>query len=161
MSQRICHLIFISLFSLSLSSCVKGNEFEKNVSIPSHQWNFANKPKFEFYISDTNAKYNMYFLMRHTDSYPYANIWLNIKTKQPNEVSFNQTRVEIPLAQTDGKWLGRGIGEIWEHKLSLSNNGYIHYSKAGKYEIVLEQIMRTNPLPEVMSVGIHLEKVKK
>jgi gliding motility-associated lipoprotein GldH len=151
--------IYFSIATLFFSACIRSNEFEKNVSLPNHNWDFAFKPSFIFNITDTHARYHMYLMMRHSDAYPYANIWLNLKTKQPNENSYNQMRVEVPLAQTDGKWLGRGMGEIWEHKLPLTGNGSIHYTKPGKYQIMLEQIMRKNPLPEVISIGIRLEKI--
>jgi gliding motility-associated lipoprotein GldH len=156
MSKNLSLLLGILMLS---QACIKSNEFEKNVSIRNHRWDFSYKPIIQFDIKDTTAAYKMYFNMRHSDAYPYSNIWLNIKTKKPNESTYTQMRVEVPLAEANGKWLGRGMGEIWEHQALLTSNGKIHYDKAGIYEIIIEQIMRTNPLPEVMSVGIRLEKM--
>jgi hypothetical protein len=41
------------------------------------------------------------------------------------------------------------------------NGGAMHFSQTGQYTISLKQIMRMNPLPEIMSMGIRLEKVPR
>ncbi|GBL34610.1 hypothetical protein EMGBS15_02050 [Filimonas sp.] len=149
---------FISLF---MQSCMHSDIFEKNTAIPSNQWKANYQPEYIFDISDTNATYTMDLTMRHTDAYPYANLWLNVKTFAPGEKQPITVKVEIPLAQPDGKWLGRGMNEIWEHRMPLTRNGEsIRFPKKGAYKIRLEQIMRVNPLPEVMSVGIRITKNK-
>jgi hypothetical protein len=51
------------------------------------------------------------------------------------------------------------MNEIWDHRMLIASP--LHFSKEGNYEITLHQIMRINPLPEVMSVGIRLEKIPK
>ena len=146
---------------LCLNACIPSNTFEKNISMPKNKWSRDFVPHLEFDINDTACYYNMYLTMRHTDNYPYSNIWLNIKTLAPGELKFVQTRTEIPLAQADGKWLGRGMNEIFEitdHQMPLQRNGMLKFNRVGRYVVELQQIMRIDPLPEVMSVGIRLEK---
>ena len=71
--------------------------------------------------------------------------------------------MEVPLAEQSGKWLGNGMGEIWEQLMPVNyqmNEGGISkfLKKKGKYEIKLEQNMRLNPLPEVLQAGLRIEK---
>ena len=156
--KQIKLLIAILTFVL-LNGCLQSNIFEKNIAIPSHKWKASFKPIYEFEINDTVSSYTMYLTMRHTDAYPYSNIWLNVKTTNPSESEYQSVKIEIPLAQPDGKWLGRGMNEIWEHRMPMSRDGKpMHFSKKGVYKIQLEQIMRADPLLEVMSIGIRLEK---
>ncbi len=135
------------------------NVFEKNVAIKNHSWDEKNHPTFEFSISDTLSNYSMYFNIRHSDAYPFSNIWLRIQTKFPDRDTSSNSKIEIPLADLDGKWLGRGMNEIWEHRMLIASP--LHFSKPGNYEITLQHIMRVNPLPQVISVGIRLEKISK
>ncbi len=155
-----CLIIFIALFFIvSIPSCIHSNVFEKNVAMPSNKWKETFQPVYTFDITDTTKTYNLFLTMRHTDAYPFSNIWLNVKMLKPGEKEYTNVKIEIPLAQPDGKWLGRGMNEIWEQLMPLTRDGEpLHFSKQGEYKIQLEQIMRTNPLPEVMSVGIRLEK---
>lgn len=151
----------ITLSIVALCSCFKSNVFEKNQSIPNNAWKNSYKPSFEFEISDTSTQYRIYLTIRHTDAYPFSNLWLNISTTMPGDSHAQQIRTEIPLSQEDGKWLGRMHDEICTQQLSLTKNGTVRFDKLGRYKIKLEQIMRQNPLPEVMSVGIRLEKIEK
>jgi gliding motility-associated lipoprotein GldH len=152
---------FVAFAFLFLTGCLTSNTFEKNVGLPHNKWKSSYKPSFEFDITDTTSNYLLFLTIRHTDAYPFSNIWLNVKTTLPNQTSPTEMKTEVPLAQADGKWLGRGMNEIWEHKMPLNNNGTVHFNNRGKYKIELQQIMRENPLPEVMSVGIRLEKIVK
>lgn len=154
---------YFLLFLLPLEfyvACLPSNIFEKNISMNRNRWEQNYIPSFTFNITDTVADYLIYFNIRHTDAYPYSNIWLKVKTKMPGTTIFTETNTEIPLAQTDGKWLGRGMNEIWEQQMPMTNNGsHVHFSKPGTYTIALQQIMRMEALPEIMSVGIRLERI--
>ncbi|HNB81156.1 MAG TPA: gliding motility lipoprotein GldH [Chitinophagaceae bacterium] len=143
-----------------LSSCVNNDVFEKNSSFSERGWSADVKPLYEFEISDTAASYQLYFTFRHTDAYPYSNIWLKIHANfmaTPHDSVF---RIEIPLAQSNGKWLGKGMNELWEHRMPIHPASQpIHFSHPGLYRIQIEQIMRQDPLPQVLSAGIRLEKI--
>jgi gliding motility-associated lipoprotein GldH len=96
--------------------------------------------------------------MQHTDDYMYNNIWLKLYTQNPGDSVFNTSIIEVPLAETSGKWLGRGFNHTFIHQMLLTNNGVAKFSKVGTYTIKLEQIMRSNPLLHVQSIGIRIEK---
>lgn len=157
------NLMICLLFSLliMLEGCIKSNIYEKNYSMPSQKWAHKIKPSFDFNISDTSANYLVYFTIRHTDAYPYSNVWLNVHTTLPESSQTQTLRTEVPLAQEDGKWMGRTFNEICTQQLLLTKDGAVHFDKPGKYTIKLEQIMRQDPLPEIISVGLRLEKVIK
>ncbi|MBL7765497.1 MAG: gliding motility lipoprotein GldH [Chitinophagaceae bacterium] len=155
--MKLAHLLLLSLL---YCACVPSNVYEKNVSIQSNRWKSSFKPTYTFEISDTLKNYQPYLTIRHTDAYPFSNIWLKVNVKKPGDSVFTGGPVDITLAQSNGKWLGRGMQDIWEHQLPLSARGEaIHFSRTGTYSIQLEQIMRIDPLPEVMSVGVRLEKI--
>lgn len=159
LSQWLTALLLTGLFA---SSCLQSNVFEKNVALPGNRWKSDLKPAFSFHISDTSAHYLLYVTLRHTDAYHFSNIWLQVSTRMPGDTQTKPERVEIPLAQADGKWMGRGMNEIWQHQMSLSGvQGYHRFPRKGIYTIQLEQIMRVDPLPEIMSVGIRIEKAPK
>ncbi len=131
--------------------------YQESHALPKNQWTYNNKQSFKFEIKDTSAMYNLYFIIRHTDAYPFSNIWMWIHTKQPGADSFQKSRIEIPLAENSGKWLGRGMGEIWEQRMPITkDDNPMIFTKPGIYEIRFEQNMRTNPLPEILTVGLRV-----
>jgi gliding motility-associated lipoprotein GldH len=68
-------------------------------------------------------------------------------------------RLDIPLGTDASGWEGSGLGDIWEVRKSITK-GPIKFSKIGKYTFSVAQTMRENPLPEIISIGIRVEKVK-
>jgi gliding motility-associated lipoprotein GldH len=87
---------------------------------------------------------------------------LNVATTLPGESIPLSSNVELTLAQADGKWLGRGMQDIREHQIPLTPQGApVHFSKTGTYTMTLKHLMRQDPLPELMSIGVRLEKIKK
>ena len=145
-------------FLLSITSCNRLDVFEKNTAIPKNEWNYNFKPSFNFTITDTTSEYNLYVVIRHRDAYRYNNIWLNIGTQSPND-SMRYQRFDLLLG-TDAKgWDGTGMDDIWELRKSITN-GPFKFNKPGNYIFSIEQIMRENPLLNVLSIGIRVEKVK-
>ena len=144
--------------SLFIASCLQSPVYQAHEGIPKTAWAYTYKPAFEFDIADTAARYGAYFLMRHTDAYPFSNLWLWVETTAPGDSTPQRVRLEVPLAEKNGRWLGRGTGSIWEHRAPLTPNGTMRFPKAGRYTVSFEQAMRTNPLPEVLQVGLRVEK---
>jgi gliding motility-associated lipoprotein GldH len=65
--------------------------------------------------------------------------------------------VELTLADASGKWLGSGMGDIWDNRVLFKQS--FRFPEKGTYQFALEQAMRVDPLPQVMDVGIRIEKV--
>ncbi len=145
---------------LVMASCLptKMDTYEKNQEIPGHQWSYQYKPVFDVTVKpeDTAFLYNIYVNIRHQDAYPYSNIWVMVNTQFPGDTTQHPRRVELPLADVSGKWLGSGLDDIYEHRIPIQENAILN--KPGTYHFTFEQNMRQNPLPYVMNVGLRVEK---
>lgn len=129
--------------------------------MPGASWDYDFQPLFKVDIEDTAAFHQMYFLIRHDDAFPYANLWIRLQVKGPGDSVFVEgPRIEKQLADQQGKWLGKGLGDVWEHRIPLRMQEMPDLKQPGIYEIRVEQIMRSNPLPAVLQVGLQLEKLQ-
>ena len=127
--------------------------------IPDHAWSSNFKPEIKFTVRDTMARYNIYAVIRHTDAYEFNNIWINIYTKIPGDSTMRKQQLDLKLATDDKGWLGSGMDDIFEHRILITAQPE-PLTKAGVYIFRLENIMRVDPLPEVLNVGIRVEKAK-
>ena len=150
-------MFIILLVSCFLFSCTTVDLYEKNVSFPGHQWKSTNKPEFNFTITDTTVLYQVFFVIRHTEKYSYNNIWVNYYYQPPNDTLHKETR-EFQLATNEKGWLATGMDDIYEHRIKLAPDA--GKLTAGSYKFILENIMREDPLKEVLNVGVRIEKVK-
>jgi gliding motility-associated lipoprotein GldH len=124
--------------------------------IPKHEWKSNFKPQFAFDITDTLASYQLFLILRHNDRYNYNNIWLNVFIKGPDN-KVQKFQVEKLLATNASGWLASGMDDIYEHRLQLTETP-IQLKKPGRYIFSFEQIMREDPLQNIMDVGFRIEK---
>ena len=150
--------IFVISIMLCTLSCTQINVFEKNTPIPNYKWqsNFAATGTFN--IADTLSPYNLYIVLRHTDAYQYNNIWLNVGLQSPGDTMFSQ-KINLILGSDATGWDGSGMNDIWEVR-KLLNTQPRRFKKNGQYQFSISQVIRDNPLPNVMSAGLRLEKIK-
>lgn len=153
--KTLAYLVIISVFALS--ACDSSRVYEKNKGIPGEVWKIEDTVSFETEIADTATPHNLYVNVRNADGYPYNNIYLLVYTTFPNGKIARDT-LECILADETGKWLGDGLGDIFDNKILFKKN--VRFAQAGKYTFSLQHAMRLNELPLIMDVGIRIEKVK-
>lgn len=147
---------FISCFLIILlfSGCDFNRIYEKNVPIPETKWNSSLQPAFAVQVRDTSLLYNLFLNIRHDNSYPYENIWLNISVTFPDS-SHSTRRMEVMLAKDDGEWFGTKIGSVWDYRTLLQQKTL--FKQSGTYTFYIQQDMREDPLPGMLAVGLRLE----
>jgi len=143
------------LAALLFASCNTIDVYEKTAAIPKHEWSSANHLSFNFTVTDTLAYYSIYLVLRHTESYHFNNIWINFTSIAPGGKPQMQ-RLNLLLANTN-RWLGSAMDDIIEQRVLL----FAQPTRLlkGNYKFSLQQIMRENPLLNVLNAGVRVEKV--
>jgi gliding motility-associated lipoprotein GldH len=157
MSKKAIAVFYFLLFTFYLSSCTQIDTFEQDTPIPQYEWHYDYTPSFNFVITDTSARYNLYIVLRHKDAYRYNNVCLNVGTQwQADTVAYQ--RFDLQLGTDANGWEGTGMDDIWEVRKSITP-GPFKFRKPGNYKFIVAQQMRENPLSDIMSVGIRVEKI--
>jgi gliding motility-associated lipoprotein GldH len=155
--MKYCYITVILLF---LFSCDSNRVFEENVSIEKNVWELNQIPSFEYHNADTVSKVNILVNVRHSSSYPFSNLWVFVSTSLPNGTIKKDT-LECVLAEKNGKWLGSGLGGIWDIQCQLKT---VQLGEDGLYTFNIEQAMRHGDLakiemlPGIMEIGLRIEK---
>lgn len=153
---KIRFYLLVALCSqLIASSCTTIDLYEKTVPIPGHAWQNGFKPSFDFIIKDTTVFYQPFLVLRHNEKYNYNNIYINFFVQGPGQDTAQKFQLDLPLATNEKGWKATGMDDIYEHRIEL---GAPRLLKAGTYKFTLEQIMRENPLQNVLDAGIRIEK---
>jgi gliding motility-associated lipoprotein GldH len=107
-------------------------------------------------IQDTVNPYNVFVNIRNSDGYDFSNLYLFIDITAPNNATERDT-INCVLADNAGKWLGQGLGDIWDNKILFKYNTRF---RKGDYKFKLTQAMRVDKLPEIMDVGLRIERAQ-
>ena len=148
--------ILISITML-LVACDPNRVYDDNKSIPGNAWYFKNSMPFEVQVTDTTKLYNVYVNLRINSDYKYSNIFMWLNTTNP-EKKTDQRRIEIRLADEGGKWLGNGLGDIYDYQFPVFQK--IKFPSSGFYRFELEQNMRDDTLMNVKAVGVRVEMIE-
>ena len=148
-------MIFSVMVMLIFSACDRNVVFEENVKLPENRWAANNVVVLKADIQDTVSPHNLYINLRNAGGYQFSNIFMFFTTTTPSGKTERDT-VELTLADASGKWLGDGMGDIWDNRQLFKKD--FRFPEAGQYTFRLEQAMRIDPLPQVMDVGVRVER---
>lgn len=150
-------ILSVTLSLLVLGSCDSGRVYENNIRVPDGIWIRNNPVRFEVLVEDTIASHNLYINVRNTGMYPFSNLYLFVTTIAPSGHTIKDT-VQIILADEKGKWLGDGLGDIWDNQRLYKEQ--VRFAQKGEYIFEYEQAMRLEKLPFILDVGLRVEKAK-
>jgi gliding motility-associated lipoprotein GldH len=150
------------LFALSVlmlaASCEPNRVFERQVAISGHEWAHTQVPEYQVEVPDTTSTYNLYISIRHHNDYPFSNLWFRLHTIYPSGKT-GTLRQQVFLGDNEQhRWRGECLNEVCNVLLPVVED--LRLSEAGRYTFRIEHIMRTNPLPGIMDVGLRIEQNK-
>jgi gliding motility-associated lipoprotein GldH len=149
--------LILIIFIITVFSCNTKVVSEDYIQLKNSEWPQDSILVFGINITDSTKIYNLSLNVRNEGTYPYSNLWLFVSIIPPSGKELKDT-VELTLAKPDGRWLGSGLGFLYEGKYPYKKN--IFFPEKGKYAIKVRQGMRTENeiLKGIHDFGICLEK---
>jgi gliding motility-associated lipoprotein GldH len=148
-------ILFIGL--LLLFSCNQRSVFSDYKALKASKWPQDSILRFDMTVPDSTKIYNLFLNVRNEGRYPFSNLWLFVKIIPPKGKVLNDT-IELSLASPEGKWLGYGLGDLYDMKYPYKQATF--FPSAGYYRFEVRQGMRTDDgvLKGIRDFGITLEK---
>ena len=144
--------ILILITSLLLVGCQGDIVYTVFKSLPNVGWEADSSLCYQPVITDSVADYQMLITIRHTDVYPYQNLWLFVDIEQDSLLLTRDT-IECYMANERGEWLGGGLTV---HELPLLYSDRYQFANSGEYQISITQGMREDTLVGIKEVGVKI-----
>ena len=141
-----------------LLSCDSKRLYEDNLEFSDRTWKVIEEPRFNFVISDTSVRYNLYCNVRNTLDYPYSRIFItwHLYDSTGRELTKKLALRELFDQKTGRPLVESGVGDLYDHQFMLLEHYPFLYP--GKYAVKLDQFMRQDTLQGVIAVGVRVEK---
>lgn len=157
-------IALIACFGLAtMTSCDDGAVFDE-VQSTGNQWAREDVKSFSYDAKDTLGYYNLFVNLRADHTYPYSNVFIIVKTSQPNGKAFVDT-LQYEMADPTGAMLGNGLTDVKESALWFKSKHRFKYT--GTYKFDIEHAVRKadaekgdQVLEGVYDVGLRIEKAK-
>ncbi|WP_421763454.1 gliding motility lipoprotein GldH [Ekhidna sp.] len=149
------YLIILCL-AVALAACDSNRVYEDFNDMEEAFWHLDSIQTFSFEIKDTTKKYNIKATFRNASSYPFYNLYFQYTlTDSLDNVLMQQLKQVDLFEPKTGEPKGSGLGDLFDHSFMLEE-GY-QFESPGKYSLSLEQYMRRDTLPFILSVGARVE----
>jgi len=154
------NLLLLLWVSLMFTSCDQQPVASEMKTLPNY-WPKDDKITFTIPQLDSLSKYNVYLHLRNSNEYQFNNIYIIAEMIFPHGRVVTDT-LEYRMAETNGKWLGTGIGSIKDNKLWYKES--ISFFEKGNYTLILSHAVRNNGdvngvsrLEGIVDVGYSIE----
>ena len=149
--KRLIPIIILAV--TFLTSCRNDIVYGRFVPISSEQWELDSVAQFDYTIEDADAVYQMLLYVRHTERYPYQNMWLFVSD------SMHCDTIEFYLADDRGQWLGDKHHGFIEMPVLLESAK--QFPDTGVYHLTVQHGMRDSVLRGVADIGLEIVKGAK
>lgn len=150
--------ILLNFVIISIAACDSNRVFDEYHHFRDARWNRYELAEFSFSVQDTKNPHNFFLSLRNSTDYEYSNLYLFMKTYLPDS-TYTVDTIECLLADSKGKWYGKGMGKTKESRILLRND--LVFPQAGRYVVKFEQAMRVEDLIGIEDIGVRVEKTNK
>ena len=146
--RKSFYILVIAIAASLLSSCSHNIVYSRFVPILSEEWAADSVLRFDYTIHNTALDYRMIVYVRHTERYPYQNMWLFVDDGQRLDT------IEFYLADDRGQWLGDKNHGFIEMPVLLEETK--HFPDTGVYCLTIRQGMRDSLLRGITDIGVEI-----
>ena len=144
--------IILLVLGMLMDSCDTSSVLIFN-ELPNEGWPQDQWKTFTYKNRLANNEASLYWILRHDNDYPYANIFFIAELTTPKgETQFDT--LNYKLAKADGIWLGSGM---YLYELRLSYMERFLFEEPGNYLFRLRPAVRPNDsiFADSILVGLH------
>jgi gliding motility-associated lipoprotein GldH len=136
--------IIFGFFSLLLLVCCNTKTESSYNVFEEDSWHADSIITLNHDVVDSITKHNLYLKIRHTTDFEYQNIFLFVCFQEKRDT------IEVTLSEKNGKWLGRGFGDIKEVEYCFAKE--ITFNSKKTSIVTVEQAMRYGDLPAITNL---------
>ena len=155
MFKKSIYIIVTAAFISLLISCNSNTVYNQSVELPAFGWISKNAIAFEVVVADSLNNYEFGIVIRNTTTYRYSNIYFFLLTEFPNG-NVSRDTIECMIVNIEGKWLGKGWGDIKENNILLKSG--LRFPLTGNYKFLIQQAMRVDTLKGISDIGLYIIK---
>ena len=155
--KNVNHLALL-IIVLVIVSCTKSENFEEHKQIGNeNRWDKSKVIVFKPEIKDNQQKHRITLEFRHVDGFQLKEVSFQIKLTSPEGIITNKPYT-IKVFNDLNEPLSSCAGDYCDLDTVIEDQ-YV-FSKSGTWTFEITHTMKTNPLPNVMEIGLKIEPIK-
>jgi gliding motility-associated lipoprotein GldH len=154
--KNIYSLLILNALLILTTSCKKNRIFSENKNIPNHHWEKEQSIDFYPEISDDSSSYNIFLSIRHVYGLQLIKrLKIKIRMVCPSGNILKKTFI-IPFVDEKNHILSDCSGDYCDLETLIEKD--FKFTEKGKYEFKVLQDMDLKSIPNLMEVGLLIDK---
>lgn len=150
-------ILFLSIFLVIFISCNSSGTFSQFDKMPeSNHWEKSDSKSYEFEITDDSQLYDLLFQFSHVYDYQFAEVPIDFSIESPDGQK-EIFSINLMVKDRKGKDLGDCSGDICDFTSTIREK--IKFQK-GHYKITVSHSFKGPYLPNVIGIGLEVDKAK-
>lgn len=152
--KKIAYTFLIGLIFMSCNSNTRIYSEHKELS-PQMEWKKEDVRSFNLSIDNTENIYDLSLSFRYMEGFPSKSMNVKVTEVSPDGKETSK-EYELKVRDENGEYIGEPALDIWdsEHLIEPDKK----YTEKGKYTYIIEPVMPTDPVQNVMEIGVILDK---
>jgi len=155
MKKNIFVLFGLFFVVISCNKLEVYNQFDDGFA--ENRWQATDVKTYNFTIDDDTKLYNLTFRFSHIYDYQFNSIPINFTIVNPKGETQNK-EIDLQIKDASGKEMGECSGDFCDLKYKLEEMMKL---EKGNYKVIVSHSFEGPYLPNVLGVGLKVEKVKK
>lgn len=149
-------IILTMMAVLFITSCQKKSAYQNAETIPDSKWALGDVVSFRDSLTESDPeKLHFEINLRHTNIYPYQNIWLYIQTKCSDGTT-RMDSIDWTISEPNGRWLGTGWGSLYNLSYQLPDLEIKKNNQKRWFYIEIQHGLRDEYIKGVENIGVRL-----
>lgn len=155
-NQRRHIAVFILASLLVMTSCQKNSLYHQSAVFERQGWDMNDTLRFNDSLGgDAPLILHRTLTLRHTNAYPYQNLWLYINTFTADSLVAADS-INWSLAKPDGRWLGSGWGSLYTLTYNLPDLTFLADDSLKHFKVDIVHGLRDSLLTGLSDLGLRL-----
>ncbi|MCM1020688.1 MAG: gliding motility lipoprotein GldH [Muribaculum sp.] len=138
-----------SVIAVMLSACTGNPKYSEFSRISEEGWAYGDTFAMTFDAIDSIQHGTLCVALKHNNDYSFANLWLELVIPMADGSELIDT-VNIPMADSYGRWYGGGFGSSFQLSDTIGNGLSLDLSRAFR----VRHIMRIDTLKNLELIGL-------
>lgn len=139
-----------------MTACNENTVYHSYQTLPEEGWAKSDTLSFQIPIIDSvPPTMRLFAEVRNRSNYPYRNLHLFISQNLQDSTVFQIDTLTINLADSTGKWKGKGWGSIYQSAIFFKSVRPLH---SGNYTFKIISGMKDEMMNGLNDIGIRVEK---
>lgn len=132
-------------------ACTSSDEHGSFAAVNVDGWNYGDSLQFVLgEPEDSIIEGNLAIVVRHSASYDYSNLWLEVSYPQTENIS--PDTFNIRLSDSFGNWYGKGLGLSFQQTDTVGRK----LKLTSPATLSVRHIMRTDRLEDIEQIGLFI-----